>query len=117
MRITELQNGQEVRARLGRYVETVVCDNCVGSGLDGRTTQHVTCERCGGSGRVKAIEPEWMPWRSHLLYVQRNADGEIVTIALHGISWAEYRPDDYSDEYNVFESEGYYLQIEGLAEA
>jgi hypothetical protein len=96
LKLSELQNDQVVCARWGRYVE-------------GRDT------------------PKWGSWTDVRLYVQRvrpqtQARGQAGAIAVLTIrrldgtplNWAEYGPEDFDPHYNVFESEGYYLEVEGL---
>lgn len=68
-------------------------------------------------------EPDWCPWKNVSLYVQRDAKGQIVMIALQGEEWAEYDPrhDYYEAHPSGFPPspagllcEDYYLEIEGL---
>ena len=72
--------------------------------------QKVRCRR----GRAGPEDVDWGPWEWHTLYVQRKQNGDPFIIALANVAWAEYRPDDYSFHYGVFECEEYYLEIENL---
>lgn len=57
--------------------------------------------------------PAWSEWTRGVINVQRNAKGEIVTLSINGLDWAEYSEYELYDD-GVFEAEGYYLQIQGL---
>lgn len=74
----------------------------------------------------------WGEWHKAKLYLQRAPKdyrpksyngvkkGELVTIAVasgpHARAWAEYGKHSYSEQYKVFETEGYYMQIKELME-
>ena len=81
MKISELQDGQVVRSRVGKHGDHA---------------------------------PDWQEWGDHTLYVQRTKTGEICTITLRDINWAEFDPrtGDFYD--GLFSAEEYLLEIEGL---
>lgn len=59
--------------------------------------------------------PDWGPWKARKLFVHRNKKGQVVLITPDAGPWAEYTPDCYSATYNVFEAEGYYMEVKELA--
>lgn len=112
MKINELQNGQVVRLRLGRYVDSVTCDRCHLGTVNG-----LPCEFCGGSGRVEATGPAWSEWQDRALHIGRDSKGRVCTIALEGGGFAEFDPrqiGDFNAQDRTLCAEDYYMQIEGL---
>jgi hypothetical protein len=79
--------------------------------------------RTGLAGRTGVI---WGPWRTGVLYLVRRETalkrknpqpshlaGAILTLTVLDVHTAEFSQDDYCGE-GVFNSEEYYLEIEGL---
>lgn len=69
----------------------------------------------GRWGRAGPEAVNWGQWRDVALHIQLDRQGNVALIALKGTNWAEYTPTDYSQKYNEFVVEDYYLQIEGLS--
>ena len=67
-----------------------------------------------GRYREGLSHPDWSAWRTATLSIQRGSTGDIVFLSIKGESWAEYCPAHEPPSFGVFETEGYYLQIEGL---
>lgn len=67
--------------------------------------------RTGYAGRE---DVDWHAWKNAEIYIERNPAGEIFLITLADGTWAEYGRYDWSPHYNVFECEGYYMEIDGL---
>lgn len=80
--------------------------------------------RTGIAGRT---EPEWGNWKSGPLFVQKREgelpkrygrngtrwqDGALLILCPHEDVTAEYSEEDYSPEYDCFNNEEYYLQID-----
>ena len=70
-------------------------------------------------GRAETDDVNWQEWTSGVLYLVRRAKafrhyraGEIVTLTVRDIGWAEYGEKDFFD--GTFTAEDYYLQIDGL---
>ena len=56
-------------------------------------------------------EPDWKQETEGPLYIQRDMTGNIVIITPMNEAWAEYGPDDYSDVFDTFENEGYFMKV------
>lgn len=120
MKLQELQTGNKVVLRHGRYVETVMCE-CAGSvpgGMPG-------CDKCGSTGFVSATAPAWGPWREQAIYIQRDVPKkgtpQICTLAILDANTAEYDPrrdatmeDVDGEQVLCLQTEDYYLQIKGV---
>lgn len=65
-------------------------------------------------GRAGREAPKWGAWTTVKLHIQNNKKGVPCIIALQGINWAEYTPDDFEASTGVFVVEDYYLKIKGL---
>lgn len=88
MKLCDLQDNQRITFRLGR----------------------------AGESRVK-----WGFWQNGDLYLARRETackghpaGEILTLAIREVVWAEYGQDDFDSTFNIFVNEDYYLEIQGL---
>ena len=86
MKLSDLQNDQQVRARCGRADRT---------------------------------STRWGPWFYRKLRVERDARGEITTIAIlmldgAALEWPEYLASDFDPESKVFANNGHFLEIEDL---
>lgn len=67
-----------------------------------------------GRYRDDMYDPDWSPWRDAALYVQRDPKDRVCVIALTDEGWAEYDPRHDKPRHGTLETEGYYLEIDGL---
>lgn len=89
--LTKLTNGQPVRYRTSRR------DNEAGTA------------------------PNWSDWSNGMLYVSRREKafkqhpaGEILTLTINGLGWAEYSQEDYNPEFNEWLCEEYRLEFQPI---
>lgn len=115
-KLQELQTGDVVNSRLGRAVDTVMCE--CGTRTD--------CDKCAGSGQREATGPAWGPWMERTIYVQRDkptkGQPQICTLAIRGTGFAEFDPrrdvidplDDDAPGTLTLMTEDYLMQIQEL---
>jgi hypothetical protein len=60
--------------------------------------------------------PLWGEWKNRRLFVQYDKSGNPALVTLADENWAEYLVKDFDEGSLLFESEGYYLQIQQLVE-
>ena len=85
--------------------------------INGMSVRYRTSRRDNEAGTA----PEYSEWKQGTLYVARREigykrfpAGEIITLTINDIGWAEYSQKDYYPEFNEWLAEEYRLEFEPI---